>query len=68
MVYGRPFDIGETAGYYYGILVHANLMTEMQVRKSYGVGVMSVTLENVFTWAFVLPETFLESTEKEKSA
>lgn len=62
------FGAGEIEGYFYGALECLNRTTQNPVRKAYGDGIMSINVEAVPTWAFKVPNTFLNRTGKERSA
>lgn len=49
VLFGRPFSAGELVRYYYRTLVYSNLTTQNQVQKTYGDGVLFVTVEDVST-------------------
>lgn len=68
MFFSRPFGSELIVEYYYGTIVNLDLKTQKQIRKVYGDGVMSVTMDDFCTWAFKIPERFLNGTIKENSA
>lgn len=43
---GRPFGAEKIVGYFYLTLVYSKLTTQKQVRKQYGDGIASVTVDN----------------------
>lgn len=66
-VSSQLFGAEEVFDFYYGAMVFSNLMTQMQVRKSYGDGVMSVIVKNFFALAFKTLETLPAHREKKES-
>lgn len=65
---GRLFAAGEIARYYYQILIYSNLTTQKHFQKTYDDEVMYVAIYNFTKRLFKFPQTFLERTEKKRSA
>lgn len=58
--FGRLLGAGKIVEYHCGKLNYSNQTTQKQVRKTYGDGVISVTVNNFSTWGFKFPEVFLD--------
>lgn len=58
--FGRPFGDGGIMRYHCRTFVYSNLTTQKQVRKTFGDGVMSVTVNNFTVWSFKISEDVIE--------
>lgn len=51
----RSFEKVEVLGYYYGRLFYTDFTSERQTTKTYGKGVMEVTMDSFLKWVNELP-------------
>lgn len=63
---GSPLDARELVRYYYRTPVYSNLNAQKQVPKTFGDGVIHVTVGNVATLKLRVLDTFLNKKERRK--
>lgn len=68
MFSGQLFDAEDLMRYSHGTSFCLNMMTQKQIRKTYGDGVMFVAVAGFSTLAFKVPEMFSNCSRKEISA